>query len=206
MGDVASFRVAESVSGPGHAREISVDAAEPPMIRRFKNDRTGHNQTHHGRKRSNTGGNVHPPLSFRGFSPALGESSHHSTNSTAGASIDTAGSSDIYASQGSTIGSWGIAQSSVSAVSSQGNFFDAIGTVRMEAFISPHTHQQHDEYPDDDYRSLARKKSKEFRRRTSRHRRQGQMSRSARGSDEFFSGNKTAGEEDFFQDDPFGGF
>ncbi|KAM0485248.1 hypothetical protein ACHAPX_001232 [Trichoderma viride] len=206
MGDVASFRVAESVSGPGHAREESVDAAQPPMIRRFNNERKGHNQTNHGRKRSNTGGNVHPPLSFRGFSPSLGESSHHSTNSTAGASIDTAGSSDIYASQGSAIGSWGIAQSSVSAVSSQGNFFDAIGTVRMEAFISPHTHQQQDEYPEGDYRSLARKKSKEFRRRTSRHRRRAQMSRSARGSDEFFSGNKTAGEEDFFQDDPFSGF
>ncbi|KAK1255215.1 hypothetical protein MKX08_009210 [Trichoderma sp. CBMAI-0020] len=206
MGDVASFRVAESVSGPGHVREESVDAAQPPMIRRFNNERTGHNQTNHGRKRSNTGGNVHPPLSFRGFSPALGESSHHSTNSTAGASIDTAGSSDIYASQGSTIGSWGIAQSSVSAVSSQGNFFDAIGTVRMEAFISPHAHQQYDEYAEGDHRSLARKKSKEFRRRTSRHRRRAQMSRSARGSDEFFSGNKTAGEEDFFQDDPFSGF
>jgi hypothetical protein len=206
MGDVASFRVAESVSGPGHAREISVDAAEPPMIRRFNNERTGQNQTHHGRKRSNTGGNVHPPLSFRGFSPALGESSHHSTNSTAGASIDTAGSSDIYVSQGSAIGSWGIGQSSVSAVSSQGNFFDAIGTVRMEAFISPHSHQQYDEYPDDEYRSLARKKSKELRRRTSRHRRRTQMSRSARGSDEFFSGNKAAGEPDFFQDDPFSGF
>lgn len=208
MGDVASFRVAESVSGPGHAREISeisVDAAQPPMIRRFNNDRAGNNQTHHGRKRSNTGGNVRPPLSFRGFSPALGESSHHSANSTAGASIDTAGSSDIYPSQGSTIGSWGIAQTSMSAVSSQGNFFDAIGTVRMEAFISPHAHQQHNEYPDDDGRSLARKKSKEFRRRTSRRRR-GQMSRSARGSDEFFNGNKTAGEEDFFQDDPFSGF
>ncbi|PTB40831.1 hypothetical protein M441DRAFT_69260 [Trichoderma asperellum CBS 433.97] len=206
MGDVASFRVAESVSGPGHAREISVDAAEPPMIRRFNNERTGHNQTHHGRKRSNTGGNVHPPLSFRGFSPALGESSHHSANSTAGASIDTAGSSDIYPSQASTIGSWGIAQTSMSAVSSQGNFFDAIGTVRMEAFISPHAHQQYEGYQDDDYRSLARKKSKEFRRRTSRHRRRAQMSRSARGSDEFFSGSKTAGEEDFFQDDPFSGF
>ncbi|GFP56850.1 anucleate primary sterigmata protein A [Trichoderma asperellum] len=206
MGDVASFRVAESVSGPGHAREISVDAAEPPMIRRFNNERAGHNQTHHGRKRSNTGGNVHPPLSFRGFSPALGESSHHSANSTAGASIDTAGSSDIYPSQASTIGSWGIAQTSMSAVSSQGNFFDAIGTVRMEAFISPHAHQQYDGYQDDDYRSLARKKSKEFRRRTSRHRRRAQMSRSARGSDEFFSGSKTAGEEDFFQDDPFSGF
>ncbi|KAL6904896.1 hypothetical protein GGI43DRAFT_294511 [Trichoderma evansii] len=203
MGDVASFRVAESVSGPGHAREDSVDPAQPPMIRR---ERGGHNPTHHGRKRSNTGGNVHPPLSFRGFSPALGESSHHSANSTAGASINTAGSSDIYPSQGSTVGSWGIAQTSMSAISSQGNFFDAIGTVRMEAFISPHAHQQYDEYQDDDYRSLARKKSKELRRRTSRTRRRAQMSRSARGSDEFYSGNKTAGEEDFFQDDPFSGF
>ncbi|KAM0264481.1 hypothetical protein ACHAQJ_000672 [Trichoderma viride] len=206
MGDVASFRVAESVTGPSHAREISVDAAEPPMIPRF-NDRTGHTPTHHGRKRSNTGGHVHPPLSFRGFSgPALSDSGHHPTNSTAGASIDTTGSSDIYHSQGSTAASWGIAQTPLSAVSSQGNFFDAIGTVRMEAFISPHAYQQYNEYQEeDDYQSLARKKSKELRRRTSRRRR-AQLSRSARGPDEFFGGSKTAGEEDFFQDDPFSGF
>ncbi|KAL7790033.1 hypothetical protein V8C37DRAFT_189186 [Trichoderma ceciliae] len=208
MGDVASFRVGESIAGPGHAREISVDAAEPPMIPRF-NDRTGHTPTHHGRKRSNTGGHVPPPLSFRGFSgPALSEGNHHSTNSTAGASVDTTGSSDIYHSQGSTVASWGIAQTPLSTVSSQqGNFFDAIGTVRMEAFISPHAYQQYNEYQeDDDYRSLARKKSKELRRRSSRNRRRAQLSRSARESDEFFGGSKTAGEEDFFRDDPFRGF
>ncbi|RFU72894.1 nuclear migration [Trichoderma arundinaceum] len=208
MGDVASFRVAESMAGSSHTREISVDAAEPPMIPRF-NDRKGHTPTHHGRKRSNTGGHVPPPLSFRGFSgPALGESSHHSTNSTAGASIDTTGSSDIYQSQGSTIASWGIAQTPLSTVSSQqGNFFDAIGTVRMEAFISPHSYSQYNgQQEEDDYRSLARKKSKELRRRSSRNRRRAQLSRSTRGSDEFFSGSKTAGEEDFFRDDPFRGF
>ncbi|KAL7949604.1 hypothetical protein V8C42DRAFT_216258 [Trichoderma barbatum] len=210
MGDVARFRVAESVTGSGHSREISVDAAEPPMIPRF-NDRTGHTPTNHGRKRSNTGGRVPPPLSFRGFSgPTLGESNHHSSNSTAGASIETTGSSDIYQSQGSTPASWGIAQTPLSTVSSQqGNFFDAIGTVRMEAFISPHAYQQYSEYQEEgeeDYRSVARKKSKEFRRRNSRHRRRAQLSRSTRGSDEFFSGSKTAGEEDFFRDDPFRGF
>lgn len=208
MGDVASFRVADSVSGSGHAREISVDAAEPPMIPRF-NDRTGHTPTNHGRKRSNTGGHVPPPLSFRGFGgPALSESTHHSTNSTAGASIDTTGSSDIYHSQGSTIASWGIAQTPLSTVSSQqGNFFDAIGTVRMEAFISPHAYAQYSEYQEEDeYRTLARKKSKELRRRTSRTRRRGQLSRSGQGLDDFFGGSKTAGEEDLFRDDPFRGF
>lgn len=212
MGDVARFRVAESVTGPGHSREISVDPAEPPMILRF-NDRKGHTPTHHSRKRSNTGGRVPPPLSFRGFSgPTLSEGNHHSTNSTAGASIDTAGSSDIYQSQGSTAASWGVGQTPLSTVSSQqGNFFDAIGTVRMEAFISPHAYQQYNEYQEEgeeeeDYQSLARKKSKEFRRRTSRNRRRAQLSRSTKGSDEFFGGSKTAGEEDFFRDDPFRGF
>ncbi|KAM6483276.1 hypothetical protein HDV62DRAFT_323036 [Trichoderma sp. SZMC 28011] len=209
MGDVSRFRVAESVTGVGHSREISVDAAEPPMIPRF-NDRTGHTPINHGRKRSNTGGRVPPPLSFRGFSgPTLGEISHHSSNSTAGASIETTGSSELYPSQGSPA-SWGIAQTPLSTVSSQqGNFFDAIGTVRMEAFISPHAYQQYNEYQEegeDDYRALARKKSKEFRRRSSRNRRRAQLSRSTRGSDEFFSGSKTAGEEDFFRDDPFRGF
>ncbi|KAL6863892.1 hypothetical protein J3F83DRAFT_716198 [Trichoderma novae-zelandiae] len=208
MGDVARFRVAESVTGPGHSREISVDSAEPPMIPRFS-DRKGRGVTNHGRKRSNTGGRVAPPLSFRGFAgPTLGEGNHPYTNSTAGASIDTSGSSDIYQSQGSTAASWGVAQTPASTVSSQpGNFFDAIGTVRMEAFISPHAYQEYNEYQDgEDYRSLARKKSKEFRRRSSRHRRRAQLSRSTRGSDEFFSGSKTAGEEDFFRDDPFSGF
>ncbi|KAH6609496.1 nuclear migration [Trichoderma cornu-damae] len=202
IGDVMSFRAAEPVTGPGHAREISVDAAEPPMIPRFS-ERKGH----HGRKRSNTGGHVPPPLSFRGFSgPALGESNHHSTNGTAAASVDTTGSSDMYQSHASTVASWGMAQTPLSAVSSQqGNFFDAIGTVRMEAFISPHAYPQYNEHQEGDYRSLARKKSKELRRRTSRNRRR-QLSRSARGSDEFFSGSKTAGEEDFFRDDPFRGF
>ncbi|UKZ75237.1 hypothetical protein TrVFT333_002912 [Trichoderma virens FT-333] len=150
MGDVARFRVAESVTGPGHSREISVDAAEPPMIPRF-NDRTGHTPTNHGRKRSNTGGRIPPPLSFRGFSGPLGESSHYSSNSTTGASIETTGSSDIYQSQGSTPASWGIAQTPLSTVSSQqGNFFDAIGTVRMEAFISPHAYQQYHEYQEEE--------------------------------------------------------
>ncbi|PTB68698.1 hypothetical protein BBK36DRAFT_1166594 [Trichoderma citrinoviride] len=208
MGDVARFRVAESVTGPGHSREDSVDAAVPPMIPRFS-DKKGRKAANHGRKRSNTGGHAAPPLSFRGFAgPTLGESDYHYANSTAGASIDTSGSSDIYQSQGSTAASWGVAQTPLSTVSSQqGNFFDAIGTVRMEAFISPHAYQEYNEYQGgEDYRSLARKKSKEFRRRSSRHRRRAQLSRSTRASDEFFSGSKTAGEEDFFRDDPFKGF
>ncbi|OTA06182.1 nuclear migration protein, ami1 [Trichoderma parareesei] len=208
MGDVARFRVAESVNGPGHSREDSVDAAVPPMIPRFS-DKKGRAAPNHSRKRSNTGGRVPPPLSFRGFAgPTLGEGDYQYANSTTGASIDTSGSSDIYQSQGSTAASWGVAQTPLSTVSSQqGNFFDAIGTVRMEAFISPHAYQEYNEYQGgEDYRSLARKKSKEFRRRSSRHRRRAQLSRSTRASDEFFSGSKTAGEEDFFRDDPFKGF
>lgn len=58
--------VPEIYALPAHARDMSRDAAEPPAIPRFA-DRANQMPVH-GRKRSNTGGHVPPPLSFRGFS------------------------------------------------------------------------------------------------------------------------------------------
>ncbi|KAI1760433.1 hypothetical protein GGR53DRAFT_81075 [Hypoxylon sp. FL1150] len=235
---------------PAHQRELSREAAEPPFIPRFHE--RSHERVHeranqvvlHGRKRSNTGGRVPPPLSFRGFSgPAShggGSSSYHaSTNSTAGNSVGTAGSSDIYAhsqSQASsnvmTASSWGIiggggGGSSVGGPGSSvmggsvrtseassrppgGNFFEAIGTVRMEAFISPLAFPRFDENPDeaDEWRYRARRRSKEARRRRSRSRhRDSYASRGTRdtgGAGSYYAGSRAGTEEDYF--DPFKGF
>lgn len=212
MGEAASFRMPDSFGAPSssHTREASGDAAEAPYIPRF-HDRAPPPASVHGRKRSNTGGHVPPPLSFRGFS---GPASHHPSSSTAGASVGTAGSSDIYQSQGSASnGTWGMSQTASQrtseASSRPSNFFDAIGTMRMEAFISPLALSQFNDYPDeqDEFRQIVRRRSKELRRRASRSRhRDSYNSRGTRGTDDYYGGSKTAGEEDFFREDPFRGF
>ncbi|KAK7709447.1 hypothetical protein SLS64_006363 [Diaporthe eres] len=226
-------------TNPGqHSRDWSGDAAEPPFIPRFQDrDRpqVGGGAVIHGRKRSNTGGHVPPPLSFRGFS---GPTSYHApTNSQ---STGT-GSSEVYsnpsnnshstpysgpASAGLSSQGWG-GMSVVSGRTSEAsnrtsgaNFFDAIGTVRMEAFISPLAFSQFGpeadnggggigggNFPDplEDSRYRARRRSKEIRRRRSRSRqRDSYSSRGARS--DYYSGSRTAGEEEYMRDDPFKGF
>ncbi|OTB07035.1 hypothetical protein M426DRAFT_9111 [Hypoxylon sp. CI-4A] len=207
---------------PAHNREFSREAAEPPFIPRF-HERTQervHERANqvvlHGRKRSNTGGHIPPPISFRGFSgPASHSSSYHaSTNSTAGNSVGTARSSDIYQSQASSNMTWGTAGSQRTSEASSrpsGNFFEAIGTVRMEAFISPLTFPRFEEHPDEqeEWRYRARRRSKEARRRRSRSRhRDSYASRGTRetGTGSYYSGSRAGGEEDYFRDDPFKGF
>ncbi|RGP81695.1 hypothetical protein FLONG3_182 [Fusarium longipes] len=208
LGDVANFPAIEP-AGEFTGRDDSIDAAQPPLIPRF-HDR---NQTvAHGRKRSNTGGHVPPPLSFRGFSGPI--TGHQSTNSTTDNSTGTAGSSDIYQTQTSSNGAWAMSQTgsqrTSEASSRPGNFFDAIGTVRMEAFISPLAFSQFNDYPDeqDEFRHSLRRRSKERRRRQSRSRhRDSYNSRSTRTTnDDYYHGSRTAGEEDYFRDDPFRGF
>lgn len=212
IGEVASFRMPAS-SGTGvisqHNRDDSRDAAQPPMIPRF-NDKVGPVSSH-GRKRSNTGGHVPPPLSFRGFSGPVG--SPALTDSTANNSVETA-SSDMYQSQASSNTTWGVSYAGsqrTSEASSRpgGNFFDAVGTVRMEAFISPMAFAQINDNPEDqgDFRRQVRRRSKEIRRRNSRSRHRDSFSRSGRGGyDDYRSGSRTAGEEEYFRDDPFKGF
>ena len=200
---------------PTHMRDPSYEVAEAPYIPRF-HERANQLPTH-GRKRSNTGGHVPPPLSFRGFSGAAGGGGggcvgtyHTSTSSTAGASIGTAGSSDIYQSQPSTNGTmWPMSTTASGrtseASSRRGNFFDAIGTVRMEAFIGPLAFTRVDNYPDEheELRRLARRRSKEMRRHKSPGRqRDSYQSRGTRTTDE----GGYPGSEDFFRDDPFKGF
>ncbi|KAH8881620.1 hypothetical protein GQ53DRAFT_496393 [Thozetella sp. PMI_491] len=201
----------EPYSLPTHARDLSRDAAEPPYIPRFA-DRAAQVPLH-GRKRSNTGGHVPPPLSFRGFSSPVGGASYHhaATNSTAGNSVMTAGSSDVYqatnsgASSGMTWATGSVRTSEASTRPSgalMNNFFDAIGTVRMEAFISPLALTPFEETPheQEEIRRVARRRSKEMRRRASRSRhRDSYQSRGTKTTDE-------AGDDWFTRDDPFRGF
>ncbi|KAH8911064.1 hypothetical protein BR93DRAFT_313117 [Coniochaeta sp. PMI_546] len=199
---------------PIHQREISRDAAEPPYIPRFHE--RANQVTLHGRKRSNTGGHVPPPLSFRGFSGPAGSAGYHApTNSTAGNSVGTAGSSDIYnysqASSGNMSGNvtWGMSTngsvrtseaSSRPSGAAMNNFFDAIGTMRMEAFISPLAFPHEESLREvDETRRIARRRSKELRRRASRSRhRDSYNSRGTRGTDDL--------DEWYAREDPFKGF
>jgi hypothetical protein len=190
-----------------HTRDESRDTAEPPAIARFSNQ-----GAIHGRKRSNTGSHIPPPLSFRGFSgPAGSGASHTASNSTAGNSVMTAGSSDLYSNAGASAvtGSSGMTWATPSVRTSEAssrpsgpvmnNFFDAIGTVRMEAFISPLAFNE-TPYQQDEFRQVTRRRSKELRRRASRGSRQrdSYQSRTTRATDDL--------DEWYMRDDPFRGF
>ncbi|RYP14682.1 hypothetical protein DL765_006209 [Monosporascus sp. GIB2] len=218
---LTSFKSDTFTPMPIHHRDLSIEAAEPPTIPRFHGrvDERANHVVLHGRKRSNTGGHVPPPLSFRGFSSPTGPShSYHTpSNSTAGNSVATGGISDIY--QTSSNMTWGqdsVVSQRTSEASSRppmnGNFFEAIGTVRMEAFISPLTFPRFD-HPDEneEWRYRVRRRSKEMRRRRSRSgRRDSYASRGTRATattDSNYGGSsRTGAEEDFFRDDPFRGF
>jgi len=86
------------------------------------------------------------------------------------------------------------------------NFFDAIGTVRMEAFISPLAFSRFDEtpYETEDVRRVARRRSKEMRRRASRSRQRDSQSRGTRGTGT--TGGTDEIDEWYLRDDPFKGF
>ncbi|KUI63211.1 Anucleate primary sterigmata protein A [Cytospora mali] len=220
-------------SNTSHQRDWSRDAAEPPSVPRFQDrDRPLAPAGIHGRKRSNTGGHVPPPISFRGFSSP---SQHAPTNSQ---STGT-GSSDLYLNPSNNSNNVGYDNGPVSAgLLGQGwggmsvisgrtseastrasgpNFFDAIGTMRMEAFISPLAFTRYESdanFPDplDDGRYRARRRNKEIRRRKSRsrsrHRGGERDSYSSRGTGgrDYYSGSRTAGEEEYSREDPFKGF
>lgn len=226
-----SIREQESFYSP--RTDSLPEAADPPIVPRFSDRGTGYTgpPLTHGRKRSNTGSRIPPPLSFRGFSgPASnggGSSSHAPTSSTAGMSVGTTGSSDIYnqSQPSSSIAGYNgmsvsgrssIRTSDASARPGQvvNNFFDAVGTMRMEAFISPMAMSRFDDYPNEQDEmnrvGLHRKKSKERRRRS--RNRDSYYSNKVRASDDWYGGSKTAGEEEYghfdggFGNDPFRGF
>jgi hypothetical protein len=179
-------------SEPGHYNAdinnyfLVPEAADPPVVPR-NIDRPYPGS--HGRKRSNTGSRIPPPLSFRGFSergppppssvsgssdrtrPSLHyangngtangyASEHRQVPSTAGLSVNTNDSSDLYqqSQPSSSVAGGGHYTSGRSSIRTSdasgrpaavvGNFFDAVGTMRMEAFISP-LGNRFDEYPDE---------------------------------------------------------
>lgn len=246
------------------------EAASPPNVPRFV-DRQYPGS--HGRKRSNTGSRIPPPLSFRGFPDRASSSTvsaastgggnyissygmgHARDPSTAGLSTGTNGSSDIYnpsvsansySQRSSSYGVSGGGPMSVSGMSSirtsdasarpghvVNNFFDAVGTVRMEAFISPMS--TYDRFPEEETflwhgsnaGGLRRKRSRDLnasigrrskdsirpydgRRRQSRNRES--FDNRGKLTDDWYGGSRTAGEEDCGfhssekMDDPFRGF
>jgi hypothetical protein len=208
-----SIREAESFYSIHHP---GPDHADAPVVPRERYSERGGPPPAHGRKRSNTGSRIPPPLSFRGFSgPSISSAGGHApTSSTAGMST---GSSDIYQSQpsSSVAGYTGVSASGRSSIRTSdasarpgavlNNFFDAMGTVRMEAFISPMGLSQFDDFPDEqdemDMVGMHRRRSKERRRRS--RNRDSYYSGRSRPSDDWYGGSKTAGEEEY---DPFRGF
>lgn len=222
-----SIREAESF----YSARVGPEPADPPTVPRFTErgySDKGYAPVAHSRKRSNTGPRVPPPLSFRGFSGPVPTTSYHApTSSTAGMSVGTTGSSDIYQSQGSSsmAGYTGMSASGRSSIRTSdasgrpgavvNNFFDAVGTMRMEAFISPMAFSGFGDYPDEqdeiDVVGMHRRRSKERRRQRSRSRnRSSYYSGRSRPSDDWYGGSKTAGEEEYNQydgtHDPFRGF
>ncbi|KAK2625222.1 hypothetical protein QTJ16_005591 [Diplocarpon rosae] len=223
-----SARETESISS--HNEQIHSEfSAKPPVVPRFSERGQG-GQLHissipiHGRKRSNTGGRIPPSSSFRGFAgPAI--SGHAPPASTTGLSVHITGSTDTHQSQSqppSAVGAYtnisGSGRSSIRSSDASNrpgtvlnNFFDAVGTMRMEAFITPDAFNRFDDFLDEkDEMCMGgtyRRSSKE------RHRRNPNFySTRGRPSDDFCSGSKTAGEEeyDYFDGecshDPFRGF
>ena len=205
------------------------EAADPPIVPRFteRGERMhqGPSLTHN-RKRSNTGSRIPPPLSFRGFSGPIG-AGHAPTSSTTGMSVGTTGSSDIYTQSQPSASIAGYTNMTTSGRSSirtsdasgrpgavVNNFFDAVGTMRMEAFISPMALSRFDDYPDEqdemDMVGMHRRRSRERRRRS--RNRDSYYSGRSRPSDDWYGGSKTAGEEEYghfdggFGNDPFRGF
>ncbi|KAI9643043.1 hypothetical protein NHQ30_008778 [Ciborinia camelliae] len=202
-----------------NSHSVHSDPAEAPFVPRFSERGVGG----HGRKRSNTGSHIAPPLSFRGFS-----ASHVPTISTAGMSDRTAGSSEnhsSYNSQPSSVAGYNgpSSHSSIGTFDASArpgavinNFFDAVGTMRMEAFISPLGVTKFDDFPDEkdemDMISLQRRRSRDGRRRRSRNKesfginRAGVGGYNGRAIEDWYSGSRTAGEEEYghreFEEEP----
>ena len=157
-------------------------AADPPNVPRFSS---------HGRKRSNTGSRMPPHGAFRSFS-------HNPSNF----SVGTNASSDFYGN-GSISGfgplsgntSFSRRTSDVSGPSvTPSNFFDAVGTVRMEAFVE--RSQRFDMDEPDGYPGPSSYRLRRDRKRDSYY----------SGSTDYY-GNRTEDIDEFFRaDDPFRGF
>jgi len=115
--------------------EKQSDAAEPPLVPRFVE------RGHHGRKRSNTGPKQVPRGPTRGFSgPApttvdlLAPSGQHYGAPSFQSTMSPTTSAPSY---NHSISGMSSVRSSETSSRPGNNFFEAVGTIRMEAFISP---------------------------------------------------------------------
>ncbi|QSZ31530.1 hypothetical protein DSL72_001097 [Monilinia vaccinii-corymbosi] len=181
-----------------NSHSVRSDPAEAPFVPRFSERGMGG----HVRKRSNTGSYIQPPIPFRGFSAG-----HVPTNSTAGMSDITAGSSEnynCYNSQPSSIRT----SDACAHPGAVDNFFDAVGTMRMEAFISPLGTTKFEEFSheqeDMDMTSFQRRRSRDGRRR-SRNKESFGINRcggafgcySGRAIQDWYSGSRPSVEEEY---------
>ncbi|PSR89047.1 hypothetical protein BD289DRAFT_224199 [Coniella lustricola] len=230
-----------------HEREASNDSAMPPAIPRFGREQPQQQQsagTFHGRKRSNTGGHVPPPLSFRGFGggagtnagvfPTYGHNPNNYSQSTDGGPL----SADAFgvSGGGAGLGRNSEASSWRGSIAGSTNMFEAIGTMRMEAFISPLAYNRFDSETGDRYGAdtglpplqleyanalleerdmdensrVARRKTKEKRRQKSRSRSRSRTRFGNGGSHgrSFSRGGVAAWKEEYYgrRKDPFEGF
>ena len=140
--DPAPYRSSSAVQGmrevvdkPGEAGPLVAVAADPPTVPRFST---------HGRHRSNTGGApplgalrglTHPPLpsSYSGFGGVTGGHVLPVESMYGGASV-VGGPLSLGYGPGSFSHRASDA-SSTAVMNGSSNFFDAVGTVRMEAFV-----------------------------------------------------------------------
>ncbi|KAI9683692.1 MAG: hypothetical protein M1829_004998 [Trizodia sp. TS-e1964] len=193
--------------------EPIADAAEPPHVPRF------HREGGHGRKRSNTGSKLPNANTFRAFS--------HSPMPSSNLSIGTNASSEFYTNSlpggmsGMQISS-GRSSFSRRTPSENGsvppvpmmptnNFFDAVGTMRMEAFVDKSVSQRFDPMGDEvgngpGHSSYRQSRGVGTRRRVDRGD-YGNVNTHGNGGLDMFGHRMLDDSEDFFRsDDPFGGF
>ena len=120
---------AQDVSAAMGPLDAMTLAADPPIVPRF---------LVHGRRRSNTGPHK-PPTSFRSFTHQAMPSSNYSFVTNGSSELNGNGSSHGGLGFHSGQSSFSRGTSDVSAPSipmaPPQNFFDAVGTVRMEAFV-----------------------------------------------------------------------
>ena len=158
-------------------------AAEPPTVPRFST------HSNHTRKRSNTGPRQRSSA-FKAFSQYPMPSANASVGTFASSDVQVNGHA-LHSGQSSVSMRTSEASGPLGAVSS--NFFDAVGTMRMEAFV--HSSPLFEYHERDEYVGPSSSKSRATKRRSGRDMPWSGRSLVGNGSMEFARG-----------DDPFGGF
>lgn len=202
------------VSRGGVGSRSGETAAAPPSIPRLL-ERSKPMMTMHTRKRSNTGGQTAPPLTVRGRRgiTSSGGYPYGTTSSSAHGMVGMTNWTEGYPAASSSKTTTMMTQVNRSAShrtrerSPPLSQPEAMGTVRMEAFISPLAFPRLDDHPDelDEFRERMRGRSTETRRKRRGSRgRYGEPHYGPRGGREDLLGRLDG--ENFFREDPFQGF